>query len=66
MNLRALTTSWPHRFLPAPERTPPMQTALILSLSATYGSYGVTMVNPAAALAGRPSWNIPIQPSHPR
>jgi hypothetical protein len=40
-----------------------MQTALILSLSAANGLYGVTMVNPAAALAGRPSWGIP---KHPR
>ncbi len=40
-----------------------MQTALILSLSATHGLNGVAMVNPVAALAGRPSWDIP---KHPR
>ncbi len=40
-----------------------MQTALIRSLIATHGRDGVTMINPVAALAGRPSWNIP---KHPR
>ena len=43
-----------------------MQTALIRSLSATYGLDGVVMLNPVAALSGPPSWNIPTQPSHPR
>ena len=40
-----------------------MQTALILSLSAMNGLYGVTMVNPVGAIAGRPSWDFP---KHPR
>jgi len=40
-----------------------MQTALILSLGATLGLIGAVMVNALAALAGRPSWNIP---KHPR
>ena len=40
-----------------------MQTALILSLSATYGLDGVAMANPVAALTGRPSWDTP---KHPR
>ena len=40
-----------------------MQTALIFSLSANHGLGGVTMINPVAALAGRPSWG---NPKHPR
>ena len=40
-----------------------MQTALIFSLSATYGLIGVTMVNPVAVLPGCPSWDTP---KHPR
>jgi len=40
-----------------------MRIALILSLGATLGLIGVEMVNALAALAGRPSWNIP---KHPR
>ena len=43
-----------------------MQTALILSLGATCGLIDIAMVNAVAALAGRPSWNIPTKPSHPR
>ena len=43
-----------------------MQTALILSLSASNGLGGVTMVKQVAAVAGRPSWGIATHPSHPR
>ncbi len=42
-----------------------MQTALILSLSAMNGLGGVTMIDPVAVLAGRPSWRIPTVPTHP-
>jgi hypothetical protein len=63
LSLRKLTTSHRAQNASRTRKDVTMQTAIISSLSANFGRYGVTMVSPVAASVARPYWGTP---KHPR